>query len=96
MRQRLLLLALVFGCHTASFVALYFGRHSSLPACNSDLVLFDGPFIAATTAYAFVYAGLIAQPGGWLRRVLLVTASIGTAIVSLVAGMTIAFNVWGT
>lgn len=96
MRQRLPLLALVFGCHTAAFVTLYFGRHSSLPACGSDLVLFDGPFIAATTAYAFVYAGLIKQPGGWLRRVLIVTASVGTAMVSLAAGMMIAFNVWGT
>ena len=83
-------------CHVVSFMAIYFGRLRGVAICHSDIFLFNVPFILAGIGYGFVFARLIVIHNVWLRGVFVGTASIFTAIISEVIGMTITFNLWGT
>ena len=96
MMKRLMTIGLIFLCHAALFVAIYFGRLNRVALCGSDVTLFTIPFVAAVAAYATVLAKIIKTRNLWMRWVLAMIAGIITGAASMTTGMTIAFNQWGT
>ena len=85
-----------FVLHTGAFVAMYYGRIRNIEILQSDILLFLLPAVAATIAYAQCYHDILHNK----PRLLSQSASWGAALLSsaasLITGMAIAFNVWGT
>ena len=94
--KRLMTIGLIFVCHAAAFVAIYFGRVKDMAMCGSDITLFVIPFVAAVAAYAAVFARIIKVQRVWTRGLLVMVASVLTGVFSTEIGMTIAFNLLGT
>jgi hypothetical protein len=90
------LLSAIFVMHVAVFVAMYYGRTRNIDILQSDILLFLLPAVAATIAYAHCYNGILHNK----PRPISQSASWGAALLSsagsLLTGMAIAFNVWGT
>jgi len=86
----------IFGSHVATFILIYFGRTKGIPIAQSDILLFAAPSILAAAGYFYYYSQIIPNNGFKERLVLICVSSLTTASASLLVGMMVAFNMWGT
>jgi hypothetical protein len=96
MKKNIFAIATIFTLHAFGFALMYYGRVRHITLLHSDVVLFLVPGLTVVAAYAWFYLKLMIK----LKKPMALTAAILAALLttgaSLLVGMTIAFNRWGT
>jgi hypothetical protein len=92
------LVFMVFLLHFAVGFALYRGRAvSRWPICDSDLVVFAGPFVLAVLAYgAVLFSSSWLRPPSALRNLSLLAISLLLVLLSTWCYMFFALNTYGS
>ena len=89
-------IAAVFVGHVALFTLAYYGRRQGVAACQSDMVVFGVPFLLAVSAYTIPLGSLFRTRAAVSRICLTGAFAVCAALLSIVTGMTVAFNLMGT